>query len=472
MAHTPSTASAELAAPAVRAQSRWLTWETVAVTGVLLVALVLRLHDFTAAPLFTDNSDEVQFTWAGMNLIQHGDPITWSYFPGYRGYTMLHANGTTYPLVHHWMDHPPLFSYLMGAWALLTGARQMADVTAGQVRVLPVLFSTLAILLVYLLGRRFLRPLPALVGAALLATAPAAVLLSRQAEPEALQAVLLLCALLLTLRLGERRGGGWMVAALLACCAAAPLAKVSGFAVAAICGVILLAEGRWRLAGATVGAGLAGLAGFVVYGAIVDWQLFVHIWTQQVGNRLGVMSGFDFITFATGVNRRLRDGWWILGWIGLGLLAAGHLRRRELYLVWPAAAFAATMLVMAGGQQVEQYGWYKVMIYPEVYLAAGWLAWVAVARRSLALLTILLVLGGATATNWWLGGIGRSWVPNPVLLVLLMLAVLAPAALGIWRRSDPAVRTWGLAAGSAALTIFVLGNVVESFYLAEIFDRL
>ena len=236
--------------------------------------------------------------------------------------------------------------------------------------------------------------------------------------------------------------------------------------------MILVAEGRWRLAAATLGAGLAGLALFVVYGAIVDWRLFLQIWTEQVGNRLGVLSAFDFITAPTGVNRRLRDGWWILGWVGIGLLALGRTRRRELYLVWPAAAYAAAMLAMAGEKQIEQYGWYKVMVYPEVYVAAGWLAWEAVSRRSLALLTLLLALGGATATNWWLGGIGEAWVPNPVLLTALLLAVLLPAAVLLWRRSDTGVKAWARGAAFAALGVMLLGNAVESFYLAQIFSNL
>jgi uncharacterized membrane protein len=442
------------------------------VAVVLAIALVLRFNSYTAAPLLTDNADELQFTWAGMNLIESGDPYTWSYFPGYRSYTRFAANGTTYPMVHHWMDHPPLFSYLMGGWVMLLGARRMSEVAAWQLRIPPILFSVAALFLAYLLARRFLGRGPALVGAGLLAAAPGAVLLSRQAEPESLQAVLLLAALLLTLAISESRGRRWMLPALLLCALAAPLAKVSGIAVAGICAAIFIAEGRWRLGLATLGAGVAGLALFVVYGAIVDWQLFVHIWIQQVGNRLGVMSAFDFIALPTGVNRQLRDGWWILGWIGIGLLALGGIRRRELYLVWPAAAYAATMLVMAGERQIDQYGWYKVMVYPEVYLAAGWLAWEAVSRRSLPLLTLLLVLGGATATNWWLGGIGQAWVPNPVLPTLLMLAVLLPAAVGVWRRSDLRVRAWGRGAAFAALAVMLFGNAVESFFLDHIFGRM
>jgi hypothetical protein len=355
---------------------------------------------------------------------------------------------------------------------MLLGDRRLSDVAAWQLRIPPIVFSVLAILLAYLLARRLLRAGPALIGAGLLATAPGAVLLSRQAEPESLLAVLLLAALLLTLRISEDRAGRWAIVALLLCAVAAPLAKVPGVAVAGICAVILIAEGRWRLAAATLGAGAVGLALFVVYGAVVDWRLFLQVWMLQVGHRLGVMSAFDFITAPTGVNRTLRDGWWILGWIGLGMLALGRLRRRELYLVWPAAAYAVVMLLMAGEKLIEHYGWYKVMVYPEIYVAAGWLTWEAVSRRSLGLLTLLLALGGATATNWWLGGIGRTWVPDPVTLAALLAVVLLPAALLRWRPSDSRVQVWARGAAFAALAVMLLGNAVESFYLDHVFQLL
>jgi hypothetical protein len=143
--------------------------------------------------------------------------------------------------------------------------------------------------------------------------------------------------------------------------------------------------------------------------------------------------------------------------------------RRELFLVWPAAAYVMTMLVLAGERQVEQYGWYRVIIYPELYLAAGWLAWEAVRRRSLALLTLLLVLGGATATNWWLGGPDLGWVPNPLLLAVLVAAVLFPAALVLWRAHEPRPRQIAVGVAGAALALIVVGNIVESWRLDLIF---
>ena len=75
--------------------------EAVLLAVVTLVGLGLRLHDYGLAPAFVDNADELQFAWAGLNLIAHGDAISWSYFPTYPSTKMLHTYGQTYPLVHH-----------------------------------------------------------------------------------------------------------------------------------------------------------------------------------------------------------------------------------------------------------------------------------------------------------------------------------------------------------------------------------
>ena len=475
MAITPSTAPAERVAAAPVAERRhetWLTWEVLAVAAVMALALFLRLYRYTAAPFFTDNQDEVQFAWAGLNTILHGDAYTWSYFHAYPSFTILNAYGTTYPLVHHWMDHPPLFSLVMGGWLWLLGVRDMVAATAAQVRIPPIAFSTLTIPLTYLFARPYVGRYAALCGAALLATAPAAVLLSREPDPESLQAVLLLVCLILTRRLLDDRGGAWTIAGLLACAVAAPLLRLNGIAVGGTCAVILAACGRWRLAAALVGAAAAAILLFVAYGAAVDWTLFVRVWSEQAGNRRGVMPAFDLITAPAGVNRELRDGWWVLGWIGVGLLAAGARHRRELFLVWPVAAYLATMAVLIGGWQAQQYGWLRMIVYPEVYLAAGWLTWEAISRRSLGLMTLVLVLGGATAMEWWPGGTNNLWTPNPVLLSLLIAGVLAPAVLVLWRRGQPFLRDLALGVGVAVLAAILLGNTIESLVLDRIFNHM
>lgn len=449
----------------------WPVWEVLLLAAVTVVALGLRFHGYAEAPRLTDDADELNFAWGGLNLILIHDAYTWSYFPAYPTHTPLNAFGTTFPMVHHWLDHPPLFALLIGGWLRLLGVHDMLSVTAAQIRVLPVVFSTLTVPLVYLLGRRFVGRPASVCAAALLATSPAAVLLGRVTEAESLLAVVLLGALLLVVRVVDQPApaGRWTVALLLSCCLVAPLLKVPGLAVGGICAVILAALGRWRLAGAVAGVTAAGLVLYVVYGAAVDWSLFTQVLADQSGRRTGMLSAFNFITSPAGVNRSLHDGWWLLGWIGLALLATRGRRRCDLFLIWPVAAYAATMLLLANESQVAQYGWYRVIVYPELYLAAGWLAWEAISRRSLGLATLLLALGGATATNWWLAGPTGGWVPNPLLLIVLAAVVLGPLVLAHSRRGDPAYRWAAMSSVGAALAFFIVGNTVESLELGRIY---
>ncbi len=445
----------------------WPHWERLGLAAVVLLAFVLRVHDSTLAPRFTDNADEIQFTWAGLNQILHGDAYTWSYFPGYHGYTQFAAFGTTYPLVHHWMDHPPLFSLLMGGWAWLLGDRQMAEVTPEQVRVVPIFLGTVAVYLAHQLGRHFLPVPAALAGAALLASAPAAVLLSREAEPESLQAVLLLAALILTARVLDGVESRWAAAALLLICLASPLAKVSGVAVGGICAVILFTGRRWPLAAACLAAAALAVALYVLYGWLVDWPVFTRIFAEQTHNRAGLMGAFDFIAEPTGVNRRLRDGWWLLGWIGLAAWMLLRDGRRDLFLVWPVAGYALAILVLAGERQVQQYGWYKWMIYPEVYLAAGFLVWQAVTRPAPGRVALMLGLGGATALNWLLPA-----TLNPVLVCAVLLAVLGPAIVLAWRPFDDRARRWAVRVAGIALAVMLVGDVAETLLLPNFLNRL
>jgi dolichyl-phosphate-mannose-protein mannosyltransferase len=439
---------------------------------VTLVGLALRLHDYGAAPRFLDNADELQFSWAGLNLLLHGDAYTWSYFRSYPQGDVLQAYGTAFPMVHHWMDHPPGFSLLMGAYLLLAGQRSMTALTPEVVRLPAVLFATATIPLAYAVARRPLGAGGALAGAAVLATGPGAVLLSRQAEPEAVMAPLFLVAVLLAARLADGPGGWLTGVALLAICVLEPFFKVTGVAVGATAAVILAMNARWGWGLACVLGAVAGIGLYLLYGALVDWSLLWKIVAEQALNRRGVMAAFEFIADPTGANRRLRDGWWLLGWIGAGLWLF-HARRAdaERMLAWPLFAYLAAITVLAGEQLTSQYGWYHVAVIPFAYLAAGNLAWRAFVEPSPARLLAVLLLGGAMATEYWLGSPGSNWIPHPALLVAVLAVVVAPAALLAVPRLTP-LRGYARSIVGLALGFVLLGNILTSLSLADIFSRL
>lgn len=437
-----------------------------------LVGAFLRFNQIGAAPGFTDNADEIQFSWAGLNLIERHDAYTWSYFPAYGAPRVLQAYGTAYPMVHHWLDHPPGFALLLGGFLWLIGDRSMLGLTPEHVRLLPASLSVLCIPLVYLIGRRAAGAWAGVAGAVLLATAPAAVLMGREAEPEAILAPMLLLALLLTARQADGSGRRWEAGALLLIAVTAPLFKVTGVAIGGVAAVILLMNGRLQLAAAAAVAAAAGVALYVIYGWAVDWSLFTRVLEEQAANRRGLLAPFAFIANPSGINRPLHDGWWLLGWIALGLaLFHGRRSAAEQLLAWPVFAYALTIMVLAGEVLTGQYGWYRVIVQPLVYLAAGSLAWRAAVSPSPARLAAVVALGGAAALNWSLGSGGAGVVPNPLVEVALLALVVLPSAVVTWPRFS---RYSGIARGLAiaVLAVLTLGNVVTSLELSDLYNHL
>lgn len=439
-----------------------------ALGAVLVAALGLRFAGYATTPALTDNADEVDWAWSGLTLITRHVPFGWSYLPAYAHPVILQANATSYPIVHPYLDHPPLFSLLIGLWAWAAGARQLTDVNAGMIRPPAILLSVLAIGLAYGLGRRLLGRRPALAGVALLATAPGAVLLGREVESEALLGVLLLAALLCTLRVLDGEGGAGTLAGLGLCCLLAPLVKVPGLAVGGIAAAVLAGRGHRPAAALAAVAAVAGLGGYALYGELFDGRLFLAVVADQGARRHGVMSAWEFVAAPAGVNRHLRDGWWLLGWLGIGgLLARGARARTQMLLAWPVLAFSAALLVLADERVISQYGWYREAVYPLVYLAAGGLAWQAVVRPALGRVAALLVLGGASASTAALGAPGAAWMPGAGLLGLIVALLLGSVvAAGLVRRPG-----WGAAPGWAAgvaLVLMLALNVATSLRLPEV----
>ena len=460
-------AGAGLPADTFRAPPRWATWEVFFVTLVVGAALVLRLHDMELAPPPKDNWDELAFAWSGLTLITRHVPYSWSFLKAYHP-TYLGLNGTTYPLVHPYLDHPPLFSLLVGGEAWLLGARDLRDVTATMIRPVAVVLSTLSTYLAYVLGRRVLPRGAALAGAALLATAPVAVLFGRQVESENLLAPLLLLALILSHRLLSGEGSRWALLGLVLCCAAASLTKVPGIAVGMACGLLLALNGRWRLGLIAGIAGVAGLALYAAYGALVDWQVFLAVINAQGGRRQGVMGAYEFIVAPAGIGRRIRDGWWILGWLGVGALLM--VRRRPAGLVAGAAlVFTAGIMVLASESLVIRYGWYRIAVYPLVYLAAGYVCWEALKGEVLPLLATL-ALGGAAAASFGLAaGTTHEWAPSALFVSAILGMITLPSVVAAVRSDIPMLRNFARAVTGAAVCAILVLNLIESLRLAEIY---
>lgn len=448
---------------------------------VLALAFFLRVQDYAHTPPLTDNQDEVDWAWTGLGLITKGEPYGWSNLRIYQDRLTVRANGTTYQVAHPFLDHPPLFGLTVGGLAWLEGARDLPDVTTAMTRPVPIALGVLSILLLYLLARSLLGPPAAMAGAALMATAPALVLMQRQVEAESMLAPMLLGALLLLRRI---LGGGprpWSVALLLLLCFLAPLVKVPGVILAGTALVVLVTRRRWSLGMASLVAGVAGVAAYFLYGALFDWHLFQGVVAESETRRYGVMGVYEFIAAPAGPSgavRHLRDGWWLLGWVMVGWLITRTRDLRHDLLLWPVLGYALVIMLFAEG--VQDYGWFRLTVYPLLYALAGVVVWEAIVRPSATALLAALTLGGATATTAWLmagnsaerAAHAQSWAPSAYALLVFLAIAVGPALLSAWRPDSAALRSYARYVAVAALGLVLLANIGTSLSLGLVYSQL
>jgi 4-amino-4-deoxy-L-arabinose transferase-like glycosyltransferase len=445
---------------------------------ILAVGLILRLHDYTVAPRPSDNVDELAWAWAGISLLQDHSPTSWSYLPSYSHRFPLREpdNGRILPGVHNWLDHPPLFALLIGGFAWLAGERQFGQVSDSVIRLPVIALSLVTLLLCYLLGRRLLGQLPGLLATSLLAVAPGAVLGSRVVESEALLAPLLLLALLLLHRLLAEESARWETVLLLLLCAIAPMVKVPGVTFGVLVGVALAARGRWRLAGPALAMSGLGLLVYAGYGLAVGWREFLSVIQAQTSRHGGLLSGYDFISSPAGFSDavRLHDGWWLLGWLALALVASlRRARGADLLLAWPLACFAITIMLMADVGNAYRYGWYRFTVYPLAYLVAADLVVSTILRPTLVQVALLVTVPGASATLALLGGGGG--LNLALLLELLVLTLLVGAGIvgsAAGRYADGWRSRWPQLAVGASVALMLALNVAQSIQLGDLYRSL
>ena len=469
-ASTPSTRSSpEASARAGRwaRPPRWAAWELSALFALVLLGLILRFSGYADTPAASANADEWAFGWGGLTLWTNGIPTGWSYLPAYAGRVhVIHLHGTGYPLITPWLDHPPLFALLTGLAPWLAGQHSLAAVTTSAIRLPAVLLGTASIGLLQASGRRVVGPTGAALGAAVLAFAPAAVLFSREVEAEALLAPLILVTIWLLHRLGTGEGSAPALAGVLLVCFLAVLTKIPGLAIGGFAFGVLLHLRRPGAAAGALAATAAGLGAYALYGAHYDWHLFSAVIGAQSSRRSGVMGAYEFIVSPAGVNQRLRDGWWVVGWIGIAAAMSGRRSPRAWLLTWPAAAYLVAIMVFADERVTSRYGWYHIAVYPLVYLAAGYVLWRAIRSPEPVAWTLILALGGATAVNLWLGS---PWLPGGAVLIVVLVLALGPSlAAAAWPERRP-VLLIARTVNATVTGLMLLGLIAESVNLKDNF---
>jgi hypothetical protein len=431
-----------------------------------LGGLVLRLDQYRVVPYTAPNPDEWNWAWAGLSQLLGMPSTGWSLFWKAYPAAVRAAPPAPFnqPLVHPYIDAPPLFSWLVGAVAWLDGDRTLNDVVHDPgPRLLGIGLSIAALLLAYVLGRLVVGVLPALVGLWLMAVAPIPVVLDRLVAGEQLLAVLLLAALLAVFHLRRAPGNRRWLALLLACCLVAPGVKAPGLVIGASAVLLFATRRQFRLAALAGGAALLGEVAVLAYVASLDWQSYVGE-VRIRASQLSGLTGYRFITNTTGFDgQQAWDGWWLLGWLGIAELV-GRRRGDWDLLTVPAIVYLLLMLGLAA-EYSSGYGWYRLTLIPIVYLSAGRFLWLAAAELSWPRLAIAAVLAIATAANW-AAPLGFKF--DPILLGGVVLVAVLPALVVMVR---PDARSWARSGAFALLALLLPASLVEVANLSAIYGH-
>lgn len=397
-------------------------WARPAAVAVTLLGLLLRLDSWWRVPAPAPNGDEWDWSLTGLTLLTRGTPVGWTLFPT----AYPRASWTPAPpgvadwIVHPYLDNPPLLSLLAGTIVYLRGDRTFEQVVHDPApRLLAIAMTTATIWLAFAVGERVLGALPALLGAALYAVSPAAVVFGRVLAAEEIVGLCLLAAAWAALDLDEARRPRLALALLGFACFLGPLAKGPGVVVGAAAVLYLGIRGRWLGVALAAAATAAGTGVVLLYAAALDWHAFTTMISLRAAS-LTLGTPFTFITSRAGIGSHyMLDGWWLAGWLGLaGLLAT----RRSDLLTLPPVLYAVALIGMATDYS-GPYGWYRLAVMPFVYLAAGDLGWRAIVEPTWTRF-VLFALGAVITVSSYAGVAG--WRPSPLIAALIGAALLVP----------------------------------------------
>lgn len=372
---------------------------------VIVLGIFLRYKNYQSVPRLGATFDEFAWTWLGINIIQKGVPISWSSQPQYTLRTHVEYLGAKFFIVEPYLEHPPLFGILAGAFAIARGADTIFSVTLQKIRPFALVISiyTLGIFLLTtwkVLGRK-----NALFSTAIFATMPTTVIGSRIVQNENFLIAIWITTLLFLYQFlqTKKRLYFWITVIL---CGLASLAKVPWLIVAISCLLILSYRNKWKDGMILILVVFGFFSLFLFYGFWLDRQLFISLWSLQLARYDIHFHGFfSIFTHPLLVDRWYLDGWIYFGWFAFFLI----LRKTKKYYMFTLPCMSYVLLYIFAIPDEPLHGWYRFPFTPFLSIAISIFIEKELSKLSFQRLFIYLFVGLSLLGLTWESKYGFSF---------------------------------------------------------------
>lgn len=347
---------------------------------VFTLSILLRLFRMEYLP-FQSDFDEAAFIFAGQSILDLGYPVSISAFT--ENYNFIYKKMVIFDKDHNikrpdtfvapWFDHPPLLPLLIGSWVKLFGYNFPSIVPSLIYRIPMVAFSSITLLLVFLLSNYFFGFYPGLFSLFLIGFTPSIAIFQRLVVGENLYLPLLLISFYLLLKNQEKI----LIPILLTVLAG--LAKVTGIITIPILTYFLLWKKKYKKAiiYATVSLILFFFIYFL-YGYFLDWGQFLKILNAQSFARFVGWKTPTFIFSHPGFGTlsipdidkvvMLDSGYYLIMILGfLSLITKDKNDIRPLIFT----TFSLLLLMWITSSEGIVLGWYKLPFFIFLSITAG-----------------------------------------------------------------------------------------------------
>ncbi len=348
-------------------------WSIVALILIVILGATLRLNDYSVIPSHGDTMDVYQEAWNGYHIL-HGDgPKSWEYFyflPAYKNEDKKFVQwlGDSFTIVNRYIAHPPLFSIFAGIPPTICGAKNYLDCRLTTINLTPIFFSTLTIILVFLVSYKIYRSNALSIIASLLyATVPLIVAAGRIAKGDCLLALVLISGVLCVLKYTESKRKMYVLfVGLLA--GVSFWCKEMGICAIVIFPLLLGRKGFLKEAFITAGIGFFVAISYMLYNYLINPEAFFKILSLRSEHQSTVFNiVLKYINEPKLAQANAGFGLGYLLWFWYVIVYS--MGKREQ--VVPITAFIYLMTICALSKDIHSYGWFLMPLYPFMAIAGG-----------------------------------------------------------------------------------------------------